>query len=107
MTGRRYYFSTLTAWQRHAPRCAETHFVALDSAQNETAAKPAAPDNTTLVFALITPDEAAHIALENDSQVEPLPHALARIPVSERVAEVLAPYGFTFVCLSLVGSHLV
>lgn len=30
MTGRRYYFTTLGAWRRHAARCAETHFVSVN-----------------------------------------------------------------------------
>lgn len=30
MTGRRYYFTTIGAWRRHAGRCAETHFVTVN-----------------------------------------------------------------------------
>ncbi|HEV2222624.1 MAG TPA: hypothetical protein VGR84_06445 [Candidatus Acidoferrales bacterium] len=30
MTGRRYYLTTIEAWRRHAGRCAETHFVAVN-----------------------------------------------------------------------------
>lgn len=30
MTGKRYYFTTIGAWRRHAGRCAETHFVKVD-----------------------------------------------------------------------------
>ncbi|MGB6483263.1 MAG: hypothetical protein WBE86_07225 [Candidatus Acidiferrales bacterium] len=53
----------------------------------------ASPNDATLVFALITADEAAHIALENDPETEPLPHPLARTAVSERVTGALAPFG--------------
>jgi hypothetical protein len=53
----------------------------------------ASPNDATLVFALITADEAAHIALENNVETEPLPHPLARTPISERVAGALAPFG--------------
>ena len=31
MTGRRYYFTTIGAWRRHAARCAETHFVTVNA----------------------------------------------------------------------------
>jgi hypothetical protein len=31
MNGRRYYFTTIGAWRRHAARCAETHFVAVNA----------------------------------------------------------------------------
>ncbi|HEV2287386.1 MAG TPA: hypothetical protein VGR81_00370 [Candidatus Acidoferrales bacterium] len=86
MTGRRYYLTTLAAWQRHAPRCAESHFVVADSsAAEEGKGMP--------ILALITADEAAHIALENDAEFEVLPHPLARTPVSERVASALAQFG--------------
>ncbi|MFZ0641219.1 MAG: hypothetical protein WAN33_10060 [Candidatus Acidiferrales bacterium] len=104
MTGRRYYLTTLAAWQRHAPHCAETHFVVLSVPQEKgttsTLRGPVpvpkertSPDDAALVFALITADEAAHIALENDVETEPLPHPLARTPISERVAGALAPFG--------------
>jgi hypothetical protein len=101
MTGRRYYLANLMAWQRHAPRCAETHFLVVAAPEEGTAAPKSTTvenggpsrNDATLVFALITADEAQHIALENDAQVEPLPHPLARTAVSERVAEALAPYG--------------
>lgn len=95
MTGRRYYLTSFAAWQRHAPHCAETHFVVLKVPQGQGTVSelpvPAAegrtsPNDATLVFALITADEAAHIALENDAETEPLPHPLARTPISERVA---------------------
>lgn len=86
MTGRRYYLTTPAAWQRHASSCRETHFVSLSGAAGKAS-------DTALVLALITADEAAHIALENDSDVEPLPHPLARTPVSERVASALARFG--------------
>jgi hypothetical protein len=179
MTGRRYYLTTVAAWQRHAPCCAETHFLALESrgAVSEVtvgsgfsrvgqeppsnqapadlvggrSAKASASPNSgasnssefvgvglkagqsgdsrgavtphsaavgsgavvgsgfspdreetpptdsgadqKLVFMLITADEAAHIALENDADVEALPHPLARTPISARAAAALAPFG--------------
>jgi hypothetical protein len=107
MNGRRYYLTTIAAWCRHAPHCAETHFVALDSPGegSEALAGPgfspagkgtppagSGPDHR-LVLALITADEAAHIALEDDSDVEALPHPLARTPISARAAAALASFG--------------
>jgi hypothetical protein len=89
MTGRRYYLMTFSSWRSHAAHCAETHFVDLNAPQEQGSAT----NDGTLVFALITADEAAHIALENDAETEPLPHPLARTPISERVAGALAPFG--------------
>lgn len=112
MTGKRYYLTTLRAWRSHAARCAETHFVALNVHANETASALAgesfssgpaaraagriasdAGGDATPILALIDADEAAHIALENDAAFEPLPHPLARTPVSARVARALEPFG--------------
>lgn len=102
MTGRRYYLTTVSAWQRHLPRCAEAHFVVLSDADAQGAvsagcaassARPAVPDDTAVILVLVAADEAAHIALENDAEFEALPHPLARTPVSERVAATLAPFG--------------
>ncbi|MFZ0335812.1 MAG: hypothetical protein WAN10_12845 [Candidatus Acidiferrales bacterium] len=102
MTGRRYYLTTLAAWQRHAPRCAETHFIVLGVLAEKGAAcgqtvsytnNSTSPNEGALILVLIAGDEAAHIALESDAEVEPLPHPLARTPVSARVAAALAPFG--------------
>lgn len=84
MTGKRYYLTTLAAWQRQTPRCAQSHFIVLDS-------NPVAADAQILV--LVTADESAHIALEDNPEVEALPHPLARSPISERAAEALASIG--------------
>ncbi|MGH9782324.1 MAG: hypothetical protein ACRD33_10960 [Candidatus Acidiferrales bacterium] len=85
MHGRRYYFTTLGAWRRHAEQCAETHFVAVGA---EDAANDATP-----IVALIEADEGAHLAMENDAEFEGLPHPLARTPVSPRVADALGQFG--------------
>lgn len=102
MTGRRYYLTTMTAWQRHAHRCTEAHFIVLDPPDGkgtalgadlrDQGASSAAADDA-LILALVTADEAAHIAFENDPEFEPLPHPLARTPVSERAAAALAHLG--------------
>lgn len=102
MTGRRYYLTTMAAWQRLFLCCSEAHFIVLDppdgqgSAQGAESSKnaiksPAA--GAALILALVTADEAAHIAFETDPEFEPLPHPLARTPVSERVAATLAHLG--------------
>jgi hypothetical protein len=91
MNGKRYYLTTLDAWQRYAPRCNESHFLALESAS--VAGVSSVSKMTQQIVVLVTADEAAHIALENDAEVEALPHPLARTPISERAAAALAPLG--------------
>lgn len=105
MIGKRYYLTTERAWQRHASRCAETHFMVLTgpteqgractaSAHCEASGAHNEPANDAApILALITADEAAHVALESDVEVEALPHPLARTPVSERVANALTQFG--------------
>ncbi len=102
MTGRRYYLTTTRAWQRLAHRCTEAHFIVLgipdekgmdlgvESRNGATSSPAEAP---ALILALVTADEAAHIALETDTEFEALPHPLSRTPISERVAAALAPLG--------------
>lgn len=92
----------MAAWQRLAHGCSEAHFIVLGipggkatapgSESGDEAIDLSAAD-TALILALITADEAAHIALENDPEFEALPHPLARTPVSKRVAAALAPLG--------------
>jgi hypothetical protein len=98
MTGKRYYLTTIAAWQPHAHRCSQCHFVVLDAPGHghmRGAADKIDPARVAaiLILVLVTADEAAHIALENDPQVEALPHPLARAPISERAAAALAQFG--------------
>ena len=104
MTGKRYYLTTLATWKRHAPGCCESHFVSLGSNHKSLGAalSPSVADAPPLgnsdldavqIFVLVAADEAAHIALENDPEVEALPHPLARTPISERAAAALASFG--------------
>ncbi|HKV27713.1 MAG TPA: hypothetical protein VJN90_05515 [Candidatus Acidoferrales bacterium] len=103
MTGKRYYLTTLGAWRRHASRSVETHFVFLEEPQRQGIAAfadategPLATRNEAApVLVLVSADEVAHIALENDSEVEALPHPLARTLISERAAAALAHFGVT------------
>lgn len=99
MTGKCYYLTTFGVWLRHAPRCTKSHFVVLDLESNSSAPVSAAQSAARTValgaqiLALVTADEAAHIALENDPEMEALPHPLSRAPISERAATALAPFG--------------
>lgn len=92
----------MAAWQRLARCCTETHFIVLGisggrgtalgvkSGNGATRSPAEAP---ALILALVTADEAAHIALETDTEFEALPHPLSRTPISERAAAALAPFG--------------
>lgn len=102
MTGRKYYLTTRAAWQRHAPRWAEVHFIVLNApgeqgsahrSESSGGATRSPSAEAAPILALITADEAAHIVLESDPEFEALPHPLARTPVSERVAGALAALG--------------
>jgi hypothetical protein len=89
MTGKAYYLTTLADWQRHAARFANSHWIALDSP---------APDGASLnydarILVLIEADEGVHLALEDDSAFEALPHPLAQKPISDAAQSALAPHG--------------
>ena len=75
MTGKRYYLSTVEAWQRHAARFINSHWVALD-------ASPA-------ILLLVDADEGAHLALEDDAAFEALPHPLAQKTISDSAQAAL------------------
>lgn len=83
MTGRRYYLTTLGDWQRHAPRFANSHWLALTDA----------PDESAPILALVEADEGAHLALEDDAAFEPLPHPLSLLPISDAAQAALACCG--------------
>ena len=98
MIGKRYYLTTFAAWRPHAQRYSQCHFVVLDAPDHRYARGAAdkidpARAAAILILVLVTADEAAHIALENDPEVEALPHPLARVPISERAAAALAQFG--------------
>lgn len=90
MTGKRYYLTTLGAWQRHAADFSNSHFLSLDPAPlaSSTALAEAAP-----VLALIEADEGVHLALEDDPTFEPLPHPLANQPLSDAAQAALSAHG--------------
>jgi hypothetical protein len=79
MTGKRYYITTVEAWQRHATRFVNSHWIALE-------APPA-------ILLLVDADEGAHLALEDDGAFEPLPHPLAQKSISDFAQAALSAHG--------------
>jgi hypothetical protein len=88
MTAKAYYLTSFGAWKRHAPRLANSHWLALDA---DDAAKP--PNAATRILLLAEGDEGAHLALEDDPAFEPLPHPLAQRPLSSTAQAALANLG--------------
>jgi hypothetical protein len=118
MTGKRYYIATLGAWQRHAARFANSHFIALDSPPPNLSADAACASHTsgaaesgagncdatgsqhaaaasdaTPILVLVEAEEGVHLALEDDPAFEPLPHPLAQKSISAAAQAALAPHG--------------
>jgi hypothetical protein len=85
MTGKLYYRTTLADWQRHAPRFANSHWIALGGEVPDA-------DNAPILV-LVEADEGAHLALEDDAAFEPLPHPLAQKPISAATQAALALHG--------------
>ena len=79
MTGKRYYIATVEAWQRHATRFVNSHWVALEA--------------STAILLLVDADEGAHLALEDDAAFEALPHPLAQKGISDAAQAALAAHG--------------
>jgi hypothetical protein len=92
MTGKRYYLTTLDAWHRHAARFVNSHWLALSAAAATVAAGDVATDATPILV-LIEADEGAHLALEDDTAFEGLPHPLGQKPISEAAQTALAAFG--------------
>lgn len=94
MTGKRYYLTTLRAWQRHADRLSNSHWFAVPS----TSIAISQPASTSQgeeaseqpILLLVEGDEGAHLALEDDPVFEALPHPLAQTPVSKNARTALA-----------------
>ncbi len=83
MTGKSYYITTLADWQRHAHRLAQSHWLALDEPGGES----------SKILLLVEADEGAHLALEDDSAFEALPHPLAQKSISAAAQSALASHG--------------
>lgn len=104
MTGKLYYITTLTDWQRQAGRFNNSHWFALAPAQSDVCQErdaegepvgdgryPTAANVPILV--LVEADEGAHLVLEDDPAFEALPHALAQMPISARAQALLSGVG--------------
>lgn len=103
MTGKRYYLATLSAWRRHASRFVNSHFVVLNVRPNPSdqssvgnCAASGNPDDAVSILVLVEADEGAHLALEDDAAVEPLPHPLMQKPISGAAQSVLAAHGVPY-----------
>ena len=130
MTGKRYYMTTLAAWQQHAARFANSHFIVLDAPDDSVGARHAVPaadgsagsdaaaeqgaassaptsgsaglkaaattsaeEDQRQILVLLEADEGVHLALEDDSAFEALPHPLAQKPISDAALAALSPHG--------------
>lgn len=99
MTGKRYYLTTLGAWQRRAGRFANSHWLALNQIASESVSDNSTADDARPIIVLVEADEGAHLALEDDAAFEALPHPLAQKSISQSARDALAshdvPYGAT------------
>jgi hypothetical protein len=88
MTGKAYYLTTLGDWHRYAARFTNSHWLALD-------ADPSARllPGSARILVLVEADEGAHLALEDDSAFELLPHPLGQQPISAAAQAALARLG--------------
>lgn len=93
MLGKRYYVTTREAWQKHAARFVNSHWIDLaDSSADER--QPGASGSTAAqasarILVLVEGDEGAHLALEDDPGFESLPHPLAATGISDAVQVAL------------------
>ena len=105
MTGKGYYLATFAAWRRHAARFANSHFVVLNAGSGSApdisegqqgiaqhTASGAIQDETPILL-LVEADEGAHLTLEDDPGIIPLPQPLAQKSIPEVVQTALAGHG--------------
>ena len=96
MTGKRYYLTTLGAWQRHAPRFVSSHFIILepsDTTEEGTPYNAPVVNNEDQIIVFVEADEGAHLALEDEPVFEALPHTLTQKPISNTAHAALAQHG--------------
>lgn len=99
MTGRRYYITSLADWHRHAARFANSHWLALDDAtpapsrESPSVSADTSAAASARILVLVEADEGVHLALEDDSAFEALPHPLASKPISAAAQAALATHG--------------
>jgi hypothetical protein len=95
MPGKMYYMTTLAAWQRHAHQFTGSHWIALETvAASAREGNPPVADATPILV-LVEADEGAHVALEADSDITPLPHPLAQNPIPAAAQSAIAARGIT------------
>jgi len=97
MTGKRYYISTLTDWQRHAGRFSNSHWFSLTPAEAESGgAVRTRPNESTNsnppIIVIVEADKGAHLALEDDPAFEALPDPFSQRPISDRALAALAGF---------------
>jgi len=109
MTGRCYYITSVADWRRHAARFANSHWFALNDdatgrelvdascavraeTTNPVACESHLPGDTK-IFVLVDADEGVHVALEDDSSFEALPHPLTQKSISDVARSALAAHG--------------
>jgi hypothetical protein len=98
MTGKRYYLTTLEAWQRYAPRFLNSHFIILeprDITEAGTASSNSMANGDRRMIVLVEADEGTHLALEDEPTFEALPHTLTQKPISDASHAALAEHGVT------------
>jgi hypothetical protein len=97
MTGKRYYITTRDAWQQHAGRFANSHWVELRSEFGRhveaDACASAGPEVHAPILVLVEGDEGAHLILEDDPAFEALPHPLGQKSISDSSQAALATLG--------------
>lgn len=97
MTGKRYYVATREAWQKHAARFVNSHWIELPSLAREESAAGVSDSSGTEALArilvLVEGDEGAHLTLEDDPAFEALPHPLAAKGISDASQAALASLG--------------
>lgn len=97
MTGKRYYVTTREAWQKHAARFVNSHWIELANlARGESAAggsESLAAEPPARILLYVEGDEGAHLALEDDPAFEALPHPLAAKGISDSLQAALGSLG--------------
>jgi hypothetical protein len=91
MTGRRYYITSFADWHRHAHRFANSHWLALGDDNDVNASRELT--HVTRIIVLVDADEGVHLALDDDTAFEALPHPFAPKAISHAAHEALAAHG--------------
>ena len=101
MTGKGYYITTLGDWKRRAGSFANSHWLLLEAAEDDTRQpdEKGVPIETIKesdrILVLVEADEGMHASLEDDESYEALPHPLSQKPISDAALAALAAHGVT------------